>query len=290
MVLASCSQDRLEAEKAALLPLPEKYQNRVEIAVLESEQDLPYITDYGNAIDFDIDGLALEKNQGRVTFPLTLHVTELTTVGKIIWQGLHSTSGGKLLSTDGQIKVELYKGNDRVELSYPGALDITFRPISVGTPDPEMIIFLGNEKNNAFDWIPDTLNCEVEKETLMCYNIFAGDTFYYLNPSRLGWINIDKFVEEEETTEITLKGNFPVNTYYTYLYFPEIRSIMNVTKHDKVMVPLGRQVDVIAMTFVKDEEVLSFHTSIVVKENMTVPMVLEPGKLQDLYAYLNTLF
>lgn len=289
--LASCSKERLfHMEKSSFVnTIPETLQKAPQVVTLNSDDDLPFITAGGNAIDFDITRLYRAGTGGSVSFPLQLEITELLSVKDIILHQKPTVSGNKLLTTDGQIKVQIFKDQNEVQL-YPGALRIDMEGIFPTQGDPEMMIFLGEENGGRFNWRIDSSSCYVESGRLYCENISTGKTSdwdYILFPSHLGWINIDKFAEYRETT--TLHCVAGQDNVFTFLYFPEIKSVLKIYDEKTDGIPVGMKAVVIALAFAEDGSPFSYFEEITIRENHTVTLQLTPTTQEKLLKRLEDL-
>lgn len=289
----SCSKERLlQMENPAFAAkIPENLQRAPQVVTLNSKNDLPFITAAGNSIDFSIDGFYRTKNFSPVDFPVRLEITELLSVKDIILHQKPTVSNGKLLTTDGQIKVQAFKDQDELQV-FQGALQINMNGIFPGQGDPDMLLFLGKETEGRFNWQVDSSTCSVEKGRLYCQNISTTGTSgwdYVLFPYQLGWINIDKFADYSPTTSLSFVSDVDLKYVCKFLYFPDIQSIMQVYKEKAEVIPVGVKAFVIAFTFSEDETPYLHFEEITVRENQTINLRFNPTTREALEKKLESL-
>lgn len=289
--LASCSKERLfQMENPTLaVQIPENLQKAPQVVTLNSQNDLPFITAAGNSIDLSLTGLYRTKDFGPVNFPIRLEITELLSVKDIILHQKPTVSDGKLLTTDGQIKVEAFKGNDKLQI-FQGALRIDMNGIFPGSPDPDMLLFLGEETQGRFNWRVDSSGCSRVTGPMLCQNISTGrDWGYTLFPYQLGWINIDKFADYSPTTTLNFVSNIDPNYVFKFLYFPHIKSVLQVYNEEIAGVPVGVKAFVIAFAFDDDETPFLHFEETVIRENQTINLHLTATTREELIKRLEGL-
>jgi hypothetical protein len=297
----ACSDDRLFPREGGsfVAGVPQSLLSKSEKVTISSRNDLPFITKNGTRIDFREDVFNRLKNGSAVTFPIDLEIIELLSLKDIILHNKPTVSSGKLLTTDGQIYIKASKNGEQLSLVGPWNFNIRMEGIS-GKFDPEMLIFLGADTQEGFNWRVDTTNCGIGEggHPLNCENIWnGGDTtvanevrnLYNMWPSSLGWINIDKFAEYTNTTTITISSEESLENVSVFLYFPEINSVMDYFDSPKLLLPVGYRAKVIAFAFNESDEVYSFFEDIVVKEDLQVNVSLSKSSKDKLEEALRNL-
>lgn len=289
----ACSDDRLFPREGGsfVAGVPQSLLSKSEKVTINSRNDLPFITKNGTHIFFREDAFRRLKNGAAVTFPIDLEIIELLSLKDIILHNKPTVSSGKLLTTDGQIYIKASKNGEELALAGSYNLNIRMEGIS-GKFDPEMLIFLGADTQEGFNWQADTTNCQDWNGQLFCDNIGQNEgpigngvdtsSFYNMWPSSLGWINIDKFAEYTNTTTITISSEESLENVSVFLYFPEINSVMNYFDSPKLLLPVGYRAKVIAFAFNESDEVYSFFEDIVVKEDLQVNVSLSKSSKDKL--------
>lgn len=291
--LTSCSKERLfqkETPSFASL-IPEDLLQTTQVVTINSSNDLPFITQGGNSISFSLNGFYRPKDFSSADFPVRLEVTELLSVKDIILHQKPTVSNGKLLTTDGQIKVQVFKDRDELQV-FQGALRIDMDGIFPGQGDPDMLLFLGQEINGTFNWQVDSSGCFIDSGRFYCQNISTGkgsDWEYVLFPYQLGWINIDKFADYDQTTTVRFVSDMDIKAVCKFLYFPDIRSVIQVYDEEIEGIPLGMKALVIAFAFTKDGSPFSYFEETVIRENQTVTLNLVPTTRAELLKKLEDL-
>lgn len=293
IVLSSCSKERLfhkETPSFTLL-IPDEILQATQVVTINSSNDLPFITQGGNSISFNLNGFYRPKDFSSADFPVRLEVTELLSIKDIILHQKPTVSNRKLLTTDGQIKVQVFKDRDELQV-FQGALRIDMNGLFPGQGDPEMLLFLGEEINGAFNWQVDSSTCFIESGRFYCENISTGKDpgwNYILFPYQLGWINIDKFADYDQTTTVRFVSDRDVNSVCKFLYFPEIRSVLQVYDEEIEGVPLGMRALIIAFAFTEDESAFSYFEETMIRRNQTVTLNLVPTTRAELLKKLEDL-
>lgn len=297
----ACSDDRLfprGGDKIFVKGMPESLLSKPEKVTINSGNDLPFITKNGTRINFREDAFRPLKNGSAVTFPIELEVIELLSLKDIILQNKPTVSNGRLLTTDGQIYIKASKNGEELSLAGQWNFNIKMEGIS-GKFDSEMLIFLGEDTQEGFNWLADTTNCENWDGQLFCDNIGINEepngneneknSIYNMWPSSLGWINIDKFADYTNTTTIKITSEESLENVSVFLYFPEINSVMNYFDSFKLLLPVGYKAKVIAFAFNESDEVYSFFEDIIIKEDLNVNISLSKSSKDKLEEALRNL-
>lgn len=275
----ACSDDRLFPRKGGsfVKGVPESLLSKPEKVTINSGNDLPFITKNGTRINFREDAFRRLKNGSAVTFPIDLEIIELFTLRDIILHNKPTVSNGKLLTTDGQIYIKASKNGEELSLAGQWNFNIKMEGISERF-DSEMLIFLGEDTQEGFNWLADTTSCNTWNGQLFCENInesnIEKESYYSIWPSSLGWINIDKFAEYTNTTTIKITSEESLENVSVFLHFPEINSVMNYYDSQKLLLPVGYKAKVIAFAFNESKEVYSFFQDIIIQKDLEVNVSL----------------
>ncbi|NBA87699.1 hypothetical protein GVN16_18155 [Emticicia sp. CRIBPO] len=307
LVTLACSTDRLfsiddkepqkpvagkdstekEPEIVFVSKIPENVRKQAEVVTIKSDQDLPFITKNGTKIY--IKPLDFNPMPGGtyVTYPFKLEVTELLSIKDIILNEKPTVSNGRLLTTDGQILIKAYKDNQELSVYKYSSFRVDMRGLGKPTDRQGMSIFLGQETPDGFNWVPDSV-CKIETTT-GCQNIFDRQFEYRLFPASIGWINIDKFIGYTNTTSIAFKSDMNLENIRTFLYFPDLVSVMKVNYEKDFPVPVGAKAKVISFAMTTDEQYYTFFEDIVIRPEHLVNIKLTKTTKEDFMKELEKL-
>lgn len=305
MSVLACSRDRLfpiedkypQSAGSGITfvnKVPEEMLRKAEVVTIKSSDDSPFVTKNGNKIYLRPSDFNKISGGKAVTYPFRLEVTELLTIKDIILNNKPTVSNGRLLSTDGQILIRAYKDDIPLSLYWNNSFYIEMKGMNKGLPDPEMEIFLGAESQNGSSdvaWREDTTkSCnEIQQERYKCRKLTAIDSVYMAFPSKLGWINVDKFIDYTNTTILKFKSDADLINIYTYLLFPDLNSVMRVYHDEEFPLPIGEKARVISFSFTEDDVVYAFFEDIVIQPNLEINIKLSKTTKEALVAELEKL-
>lgn len=303
--VAACSTDRLFSveDKYPQLAgpgitfvnkMPEDLMKKAEVVTIKSSGDLPFVTKNGNKIYLRPSDFNKIPGGKAVTYPFRLEVTELLSIKDIILNNKPTVSNGKLLSTDGQILIRAFKDDVPLSLYWNNSFYIEMKGMNNDLPDPEMGIFLGAESQNGSSdvaWLEDTtMSCnEIQQELTRCKKLTAIDSVYMTFPSKLGWINIDKFIDYSNTTSLKFKSDADLINIYTYLLFPDLNSVMRVYYDKEFPLPIGEKARVISFSFTDDGTAYAYFEDIVIQPKLEVNIKLSKTTKEALLKELEKL-
>lgn len=259
---------------------------------INSDNDLPFVGSQGTMVWIYTRDLRMPDGSA-VSYPFDIELLELLTPKDMILHQMPTVSRGRLLTTGGQVNIRAYKDGKELKINQFNSTQIIV-PAN-GRVDGFMELFYGEEtKQDIVDWAlaDTTLNQPIPGRG----SIYGNDGAYYLFPNRLGWINIDKFYEfTEAKTKIAFSSeNPPLKNIVVFLYFPDLKSLMQVYGELSGEVPVGRTVKIIAMSISDDEKeedrvYHSFFQDLVVEDKQKVEIKLTPTTKESLLKYLDTL-
>ncbi|AWV99071.1 hypothetical protein [Arcticibacterium luteifluviistationis] len=264
------------------------------------DNSMPFVSVNGTQVYVAVDKFVKKKDNSPVSFPVNIELIELFSPGDIILNGKPTVSNGKLLTTGGEIFIRITKDGDEVILKDDHYLRIK---IPTKSPDNKMRLFTGEEDvegnlnwEEEPEWVyiacieaPDR-NCkekEIAQKTLTVngdnYELFTGD---------LGWINCDRFLNDEGSlTTISFESkDTPINAILLYLYFPDINSIIAVNNGVSLQVPIGQNYTYVAYAVSsKDLVYAAWKEGLVVAENQKIELNLEETDPEALLDFLDHL-
>ncbi|RFS13774.1 hypothetical protein [Emticicia sp. C21] len=303
LLAIACSKDRtiLLGEETTPKPVEQKdkfvavnsttFDNlgtQPEKKTIKSDNDLPFVGKQGTSVWLYTRDLKL-PNGGAVTYPFDIEVLELFTPKDMILHQMPTVSRGRLLTTAGEVLIKAYKDGKELSINRLNSTTINV-PAKSGRIDGFMELFYGEEaKSGVVDWVPaDTSRNGTENGG---GTIFGEKDMYTIFPSRIGWINCDKFYAfTEAKTAITFTSESPaIEKILIFLYFPDLQSVMQVYGGVSGQVPVGRNVKIVAYAVTEEEQYYSFFLEAAVQDKQKVEIKLNPTTKEALIKYLDTL-
>lgn len=298
LLAIACSKDRSILREGETTPIEQKVDflavnnstfdklgTQPQVKTIKSDNDLPFVGKQGTQVWLYTRDLKT-LNGGSITYPFDIEILELFTPKDMILHQMPTVSDGKLLTTAGQVRIRAYKDGKELQLNTINSTQITV-PAN-GRPDGFMGLFYGLEDKGEFiDWYPADTSVREPNQV----SFFSDKEKYTIFPSRIGWINCDKFYEfTEAKTAITFSSeNPPVNYLLIFLYFPDLKSVMQVNKGVSGMVPVGRNVKIIAIGITKEEEYYAAYQELTVQDKQKIEIKVSPTTKKALIEYLDTL-
>ena len=253
-----------------------------------------------------------------------VELKEVYTKADIILAGLHTSSGSRMLETGGTVYLMAYCGDSEMRIAKGSKVDIDFPNKTGIRMKPDMKTFNARKASNGqLDWYeaPEISSesttterfyingeevdretyynlmdeFEMEKEVLEARNRTYANAekmdAYLLSSEELGWINCDRFYEEENTTNVIVQVD-PKLSPALRMVFDEINSVMagefistNEVRFSNV--PVGERVTIVGYSITDDKTyygtvpaVVSRQAEYNMKLNPTSPSLLE----NELYA------
>jgi len=306
-IFSSCSKERYEViikedvqppvvEKAIFKPSTENpLATKVEAPfqkTINNPNDLNFTTTKGTIVKGSVSDFVFESGSWeRVELPINLQIKELYTIKDMILNGKSTTSNGKLLTTGGQIEITATKDGKKLQLAPYSQFSIK---VPTNNPDPEMKIFFGEElANGDVNWQLATMQDKfLGLKDSSKSAIVAIEQLYQLLPSKIGWINIDKFPREStKLTTLTLTSEYPtIDDIICFLYFDRLKSILRYYSNGKQSnLPEGEHINLICIGITEKDEVYTFIKEFNLEANQVVQVKLEKSSLEELMKYLSGL-
>lgn len=302
LLAIACSKDRTILLDKETIPNPieqkdkfvainsstfDKLGTQPEKKTIKSDNDLPFVGKQGTRVWLYTRDLKLPDGSA-VTYPFDIEVLELFTPKDMILHQMPTVSRGRLLTTAGEVLIKAYK--DGKELSINRLNSTTINVPARGRIDGFMELFYGEEnKSGVVDWVPADTSRNGQGNGGGA--IFGEKEKYTIFPSRIGWINCDKFYDfTEAKTAITFTSATPaLEKILIFLYFPDLQSVMQVYGGVSGQVPVGRNVKIVAYAVTEEEQYFSFFLEAAVQEKQKVEVKLTPTTKEALIKYLDTL-
>ncbi|MBA4849789.1 hypothetical protein [Emticicia sp. BO119] len=265
-----------------------KFGTQPEKKTIKNDNDLPFVCKQGSRIWLYTRDLKLPDG-GAITYPFDIEVLELFTPKDMILHQMPTVSNGRLLTTAGELLIKAYKDGKELSLNRINSTTINV-PAKSGRVDGFMGLFYGEETKAGFvNWI------QADSSRNGTGNgggtIYGEKDMYLIFPSRIGWINCDKFYDfTEAKTTISFSSETPsIEKILIFLYFPDLKSVMQVYGGVSGQVPVGRNVKIVAYAVTEKEEYYSFLQDMIVQDKQKVELKLTPTTKDALLKYLDTL-
>lgn len=268
-----------------------KLTNKSETKTIRSRSDLPFIGKNGTKIWISASDLILPDGT-RASYPFDLEVLELLTPKDMILNQKPTVSQGRLLTTGGELFIKATKSGVDLRLAFFNNTDII---IPARNTEEGMLLFYGEDAKGFLEWYQERERPRQAPGTLSTGVMTRVDSLkqrsYMIFPTQIGWINVDKFASFQGIkTKIKFTSAFPeVKNIQTFLFFPDLKSVMQVYGESSGEIPVGQLVKIISVAVTKEELVFSFIKDINVTENQTVNIELKPTTQKELTDYLQTL-
>jgi len=197
---------------------------------------------------------------------------------------------GKLLTTDGEIRVRAFKDNTELVLK-PNKVYYSQMPSA--SPNPSMSIFYGNDNGNLVDW-EDNASSVSSNPGIDALEFITPDTtgqYYDLLIPVMGWINCDYFYNynPDSLTTISFTSNDDdLTNVMKYIYFDDIHSVMQVYGNTSGNVPLSSSVKILCFAQNTSGDMYSYYEEAVVSAGQTVSVTLTQISDADLLALMDT--
>jgi hypothetical protein len=268
----------------------DKLGTQPERKTIKSDNDLPFIGKQGSRIWLYTRDLKLPDG-GAVTYPFDIEVLELFTPKDMILHQMPTVSNGRLLTTAGELLIQAYKDGKELSINGNRINSTTINvPAKSGRVDGFMSLFYGEETKAGFvNWIQ--ADSSRNSGPGNGGTIFGEKDMYTIFPSRIGWINCDKFYSfTEAKTAITFTSETPsLDKILIFLYFPDLQSVMQVYKGVSGDVPVGRNVKIVAYAVTEEEKYYSFLQDMIVLDKQKVEVKLNPTTKEALMKHLDNL-
>jgi hypothetical protein len=219
-----------------------------------------------------------------------VELKEVYSKADIILAGLHTSSGGRMLETGGTVYLMAYCGDSEMRVANGSKVDIDFPNKTGIRMKPDMKTFNARKASNGqLDWYEapelgsETTTTErfyingeavdretyynlidefeMEKEAIEARNRTYANAekldAYLLSSEKLGWINCDRFYEEENTTNVIVQVDSKLSPALR-MVFDEINSVMAGTfiSTNKVRftnVPVGERITIVGYSITNDK-------------------------------------
>lgn len=206
----------------------------------------------------------VEENGNIYSGTAIIHLKEFRTLSSIFLEGLTTTSNGKMLETQGMLFLSITKPDStKLILKQNTTYNVCFQ---LQKEQAGYELFYGEKKEKGINWQPaqngslgNLYNLPKAKfiwqdSSVTGYFNFSIDRLVF-SSSKLGWINCDRFVKNQDLTSLYLKGTFR-NNITARLIFYNYKSILPSTFDDGKIAfenfPINERVHLIIYSYDKN--------------------------------------
>lgn len=262
---------------------------------------------------------------------IRVELKELTNQRDLLKARAQTTSNGRLLVSGGAYYINLTSNGQQLNLKEGKSLGVQFRKNSnqemglfygqrdsLGKmnwlPTGQSLVRLPQTDTTGHSTVNDGYNGEIDQiidylnetsgedslsdedkkriENWKRTNKTQYELYEKVNLTQLGWINCDRFYEDENLTNLkfAFSNSDSVTSGMAYLVFKDINSIMESRYMDIGQlkgegsfndIPVGEKVQLIVVA-IKGEKMYSHVNNITIKANETVPAVLRETKVSEI--------
>ncbi len=167
---------------------------------------------------------------------VNIKITELLTRSEMFLYGRATISDGKIIESDGEFLVDVRStpGDEELFLATGAVLNIK---IPNSNPDNDMELFRGQGQEEDFTWIPQGQDPNgwnnVQFSEWGTQDSTGWDFGYECFSENLQWINVDKFYEEFDESELTkvcieLPEEYTNTNTSVFMVFDDYDSFLNM--------------------------------------------------------------
>lgn len=331
LLLSGCEQKTnidIKDEIGKLNKILKNIDESSQFYILSTDRIITLTGKYG--IRFIINPSDLIKESGRkINDSIKIELKELTNQYQMASANAQTVSKNGLLVSGGAYFIEITSQGEKVNLKPNKKIKIRFPILS----KENMSLFSGKRDSlGRLYWTQESINLktnydikkELEELQSQYYKEMVGITVGYGPRTRflmnkidslrsilygdrlypeiefgnLEWINVDKFLEVENKTDLMI--NFPpsekINSANIYLIFRDINSVMQEYYFDEneektnttfQNIPVAANVKLIAYTL-KDNKIFTYSSNMTIKQNETLSLIMNETNEKDFKKLFNT--
>ncbi len=278
---SSCSKERIEPKEElndyeSMNDYFNTKKQEEQVFVIDTSGSGPIVGNQGTKIWASKEKL-MYVNGDSVHWPYTVKLIELYTPKDIIYYQMPTVADGDLLTTGGEVRIRAFKDGE----------ELVLRPSKTWTvempnnnPENDMKIYYGVENISFVDWTPNPAG------------VFDTTSYGYTGEiAKLGWAACGKDA-----------GNFTSTTNYsfssttdnlqnvsTFIYLPNIKSLMQVYNQTSGALPIGEDIKIILMGINASSQLFYYYAETQVSTNNQIDVTLTSVSDADLTAILDAL-
>ena len=189
-----------------------------------------------------------------VTGDVEIQVVELLTKSEILLHGIHTWCDDRLLESAGEFRIQVFQKGNELKLK-DGANYNLF--VANNNPRPKAELFYGDEESR--EWIEADQDDNTQENVLEA-EVLASEAIGWLYgyesfPDRLGWINVDWFVNDPSAglLKVELPPRYGLDNTIVYAHFLDLNAVLELwfdTNLNRYFLkaPIGYRVEVFSIT------------------------------------------
>lgn len=291
IIVSGCSKQRIENDlNEYSTPDDFMYSNRPEeqTFVLNGDSGGPIIGNQNTHLWMD-SSIFMYPNGNDVSYPIIIKLIEVYKPKDMMLYALPTVAQGNLLATDGEIRVRAFKDNDELVLK-PGKVYAAKTPSA--NPVSQMSIFYGKQVGDILDW-ENNASAVSNNPGIDALEYIAPDTgnFYALLVPVMGWINVDYFYNSSSPlTTLTLDSDVDdLTNVMKFLYFPEIRSVVQIYGNVSGNIPVGSSAKLLCFAQNSSGSLFHHYEQLNISQGQTVMITMQEISENNLIALMNGL-
>lgn len=214
-----------------------------------------------------------DMNGDTIDYPYSIYLVELYSPADMIYWQMPSVSDGKILETDGEIRIRASKNNQALDLVCP----FTFwMPNSA--PNSNMTIYEGVDNGVFVDW----------NNTSTPFNIIPYG--YEGSTSKFGWINAAQQIGTGNGHTLSFTSSVDdLSNVGIFIYFTGIGGLMQVYDQTSGLIPDGSAITIVMIAQNASGQLFSYTETRTVTSSETIDVSLSQTTDASITALLNGL-
>lgn len=256
--------------------------------VINKPSDMPFIGKEGTEV-YAYENTFVLPNGQFAAFPIKLEVIELFTPKEMILNQMPTVSDGRLLTTAGEINIKAYKDGQELRLNPWSSMRVVVPSTSV---DNSMSLFYGTpQPDGTVNWVEAEFREGEGQDSSRFSRIIPSKENYQIFPTQIGWINCDKFYSYTGAkTKVRFTSIKPkITSIIKFLYFDNIKSVVQVYGDESLEVPVGEHVKLICIASKTNGELYSYTSEFNVQQDQVVDVKVVKTTEDNFLAYLSSL-
>lgn len=290
-VIGSCSKDRISDKKEDTL---NKYGSLNSFYEMNRPPEQTYVVDRNgtgpivglNGTKIWVDSTIFQHPNGDpVTYPFTIKLVELYTPKDMILYNMPSVGGGKVLTTAGEVRVRAFKGTEDLVLKPSKVYRVDIPGLTI---DPQMEIFYGWNKGSFVDWTNNI--SDIGNTSGGLASITPDNGFWKMLIPQMGWVSCAKnFTPSGKSTVQFTSSTDDLTNVAKFLYFPNVKSVVQVYTTTSGEVPVGESVKLICFAADANGKLFYYTKNFTIATSNAVDVKMEAVTEQALLSYLANL-
>ncbi len=209
-------------------------------------------------------------NGDTVSWPYTVKLVELYTPKDMIYYQMPTITSGKIMETDGEIRLRAFK--DGIELKLKAGCYVPIEMVN-GSPKSYMRVYYGFETGGYPDWTDDPSALGVSTTITPDFSTSAGG--YLDSIVILGWINCGFQVGTGAGYTITFTSTTDnLQNVGIFIYFPNTATVMQVYNKVSGLIPNGSDVKIVGIGVDGSGQLFSFDQTKTVTSSSSLSVTL----------------